>query len=279
MPFATPEFVVTRALNSAFAECLKSDASAVIDVPLALCQHEGYIAALRAVCGESAHVHVGEGSTSADDGYIEDSCVVLDRHHAVLTQPGAPSRRPEVAAVAAVLAAPPLSMQLHVMAGDALCDGGDVLRASDELLLVGLSKRTNAAGAAFLAAAAASCVPGLRVVSVPVPAGLHLKSAVTLVTPSLALYDAAVLAGADLAALRAALPATLELLPAPDAFGANVLALGGTVLVSAATPATVAYLATRGVALCLVEASECHKGDGALTCGSLRVPSAGNWAT
>ncbi len=53
-----------------------------------------------------------------------------------------------------------------------------------------------------------------------------------------------------------------------------MLALGDAVLVSAAAPRTAEALRARSLAVHVVEVGELHKGDGALTCLSLRVPRA-----
>jgi len=91
--------------------------------------------------------------------------------HALITRPGAPSRRGEVGPVAAVLAT---HRELHTMDAPAMLDGGDVLRVGPRLF-VGLSSRSDLAGAAALARVAAR--EQLEVHPIPVAAGLHLKSA------------------------------------------------------------------------------------------------------
>ena len=67
--------------------------------------------------------------------------------------------------------------------------------------------------------------------------------------------------------------AGFRVLDAEEPEGANVLALGETVLVSAAAPGTARRLVREGVAVQVVDVSELHAGDGALTCLSLRLPS------
>jgi dimethylargininase len=213
-------------------------------------------------------------TVEADDAcpdccFIEDTAVVIGSR-AVATCPGAPSRRGEVPAVAAELGR---WCDIETMAAPATLDGGDVMRAGSTLF-VGLSTRTNEAGVAMLVRAAAR--EGVRVSPMRVRGGLHLKSACTLAGPELVVYDAAVIGEPELAAFRAA---GLEVVPAPEPAGANVLAIGGTVLVSAAAPRTAEVLAARGVRLRVVDVGEMHKGDGALTCLSIRVPRSGAWCT
>jgi dimethylargininase len=263
--FAAPERVLVRPVSARYAECLRSDARARVDVARARVQHEAYVAAIRAL-GIPVEA-VPADDTSPDACFIEDTAVVTQAH-AIATRPGAPSRRAEVAPVAAALAR---HLVLHSMEAPASLDGGDVLRIGHRLY-VGLSSRTNRAGADALANVAAR--DGLEVVVVTVRGGLHLKSACTLATPTLLVYDPAVLRDADLQAFR-----DVEAMPAMEPVGANVLALGDATLASAAAPATVDALRARGIDVRVVDVGEMHKGDGALTCLSLRVPRVGCWST
>jgi dimethylargininase len=143
-----------------------------------------------------------------------------------------------------------------------------VLRVGDTLL-VGLSSRTDLEGAAALRRAAEPL--GLDVVTVVMEGGLHLKSNVTLVAPDLAVM----LAGTP--RVRAPLEARgVRVLEVDEPAGANVLAVGRVVVASSAAPRTAARLA-RERDVRIVDVSELHKGDGALTCLSLRVPPPGAW--
>ena len=265
-PFATPQRLLVRQVSARYAECVREDARARIDVDLARRQHAGYVAALRAL---ALDVEVLPGDDACPDAcFVEDVAVITGRH-ALAARPGAPSRRPEVAPVAAALGRERVVVPIG---SPATLDGGDVLRVGARLF-VGLSARTNRDGVEALARFAES--DGLHVTAVDVRAGLHLKSACSLVAPDLLVYDARALDDAQLAPLRAA---GLRCLAAPEPWGANVLALGDAVLVSAAAPRTAALLAAeRDVRV--VDVGEFHKGDGALTCLSLRVPREGCWCT
>ncbi len=262
-------------MSARYAECVRVDGSVPIDVGLARVQHEAYVAAVR---GAGVEVRVLETDDASPDAcFIEDTAVVTGAH-ALATCPGAPSRRFEVGPVADALAR---TLIVHRMsaaaeaqgAASATLDGGDVLRI-DGRLFVGLSSRTNRAGVAALATVAA--LDGLGVVSVAVRGGLHLKSACSLASASLLLYDPQILEGDDLAPFRAS---GVEPLAAPEPPGANVLALGSVVLVSAAAPRTADILRARGLDVRVLDVSELHKGDGALTCLSLRIPRPGSWST
>lgn len=259
--FCAPQRAIVRDVPDAYARCLRTE-DVEIDVDRARAQHRQYVAALAAAGVEVVRVAADEAHPDAC--FIEDTAVILGVR-ALISRPGAPSRRGECGPVAAALAG---LCELHTLAEPATLDGGDVLRAGSRLF-VGLSSRTDAAGARALADLAAQ--QQLEVVTVPVAAGLHLKSAVTLVDArTLVLLDDAV----DASPFTAA---GLEVLRVQEPFGGNVLALGSRVLVSADAPATAALLAARGHPVWVVAVSEFHRGDGALTCLSLRQPPPGSW--
>ena len=242
----------------------------------------GHVVSNRPRCMLSQVLH-GNPRLSADCCFIEDTAVVAGRT-AVITRFGAPSRQGEEAAVAATLAE--LGYAVAHLAPPATLDGGDVLQLPGSThLLVGLSKRTNAAGLAQLAAA----LPGRAVHGVPLPRGLHLKSLLTAL-------DGATLLFADTPAGRA-LSASLAAHPAlagppdgpdpppswrhvfvPDPVCANVLLLsGGRVVTQGSDAATEGLLdalcAQRGLQLHrLPRATEFIKADGALTCCSILLP-------
>ena len=146
--------------------------------------------------------------------------------------------------------------------------------ASAPVLFVGLSSRTNREGAAALerwrVADGTRGRPG-RGSWRPAPqVGMQPRER------SLLLHDPGAMDGAG-ARPRFAAAAWSPRRPA-EAVGANVLA-GGAVLVSAAAPGTAQVLRSPGARRARRRVGEFHKGDGALTCLSLRVPGAGAWVT
>ena len=270
-PLALPARVLVRPVSDSYAACLRMAGDAPISVAVARAQHAAYVAAV-ASSGVPVTVVVPD-DLCADACFVEDTAVVTGRH-AVATRPGAPSRRAEVGPVAQALAP---FVTVHGMQSPATLDGGDVLRAG-AALYVGLSSRTNREGAARLAEIAS--MDGLETHVLRVAsregAGLHLKSACTLVDAATLIYDPAQLDADALAMFRAS---GLTCVAALEPEGANVLALGPHVLASAAAPLTAALLEARGHRVVRVDVSEIHKGDGALTCLSLRLPPAGGVTT
>jgi dimethylargininase len=225
-----------------------------IDFALAVTQHRGYQAALR-----EAGLRVLElpADPAFPDGvFVEDTAVVLDEL-AVLTAPAPPSRRGELAAIEAALA--PLR-PLAWLPADAFLEGGDVLRVG-RTVFVGLSGRTGAAGVRALEGTVGPL--GYAVVPVRVNGCLHLKSAACAVDDGTLLVNRAWVDAAPFAGLR------LVDGPAAEPFGANVLRLPDTVVVSAAFPETAALVRGLGYRVVAVDVSELHKAESGVTCMSL----------
>ena len=214
-----------------------------IDLSQAIAEHHTYIQALRTAlsggptAGGDAVTVVPADDRYPDCVFVEDTAVVLGGM-AVLTNPGALSRRGEgdgVRAAIADRAERVVDMCTRDPAAGAppTCDGGDVLWTGRHLF-VGVSGRTNAAGAAFLA----GCFEGLvDVVTIRcLPHDLHLKCVVTHIdglnliaadTP-----NGRTVAGAINASLRGTRDAeSYRMHWVTDAAAANVLRVNGTLFV------------------------------------------------
>lgn len=263
-PPSTPRLAWARRPTAAYARCIRREAGADPDPELASRQHRGYVEALREAGVRVEHVPAADHLPDAC--FVEDGAIVLDRR-VVITRPGAAERRAELPELVAALSSVRPVVQLRE---PATLDGGDVMRLGDRLL-VGRSRRTNDAGIEQLRAIAAE--EGLSVVAVEVPPSvLHLKSVCSALDDRSVVLDATALAPAVLQALD------LEVHAVPEPLGANVLALGDRVLVSASAPGTARLLAALGHRVVTVELSELHRGDGALSCLSLREPPPGGWS-
>jgi dimethylargininase len=222
-----------------------------IDVARAREQHAAYVAAL-----ERLGVQVQclpRLPRSPDATFVEDTAVVFGEL-AVLARPGAEHRRAEVASVRAALAE---YRPLLELAAPATLDGGDVL-ACDELVFVGQSKRTNHAALKTLAHALLD--HGYLVKAVEVRASLHLKTAVTYLGEERLLAHRAWLPAGRMQGLE-----VVEVHP-DEPFGANVLRLGETLLVSQSHPRTAETLDRLGYSVQPLELSELEKAEAGITC-------------
>jgi dimethylargininase len=191
-----------------------------------------------------------------DSTFVEDIAVVVDEC-AVVTRPGATSRRGETASVALALEE---YRTLVRLTEPATLDGGDVL-VLGRRVYVGASSRTNAEGTRQLAAALEP--HGYRVETVVARDCLHLKSAVTSLGDGRLLLDPR---SVDAAHFHGA-PA-LEV-HAEERFAANVLAVEGTVIAPAGAPRTRERLERAGYVVRPLDVSELAKAEAGLTCCSL----------
>jgi dimethylargininase len=246
---------LTRDDSPALAACeLSFVTRRPIDVALAQAQHHAYQRAL--VDHGCAVIALPAQSELADSVFVEDIAIVLDEI-AVLTRPGAASRRAESATIAAALA--PFRTLVAIEAPGSL-DGGDVLRIG-RTLYVGMTARSNAAGIAQLQALVAA--HGYAVQPVAVSGCLHLKSAVTAVADDTVLLQPAWVARGTFARLR-----TIEIDPS-EPHAANALRVGAGVVYPDCFPRTRERLERAGVSPTCVDVSELQKAEGAVTCCSI----------
>lgn len=227
---------------------------AAIDAALAVRQHRDYTNALQALgCTLEWLAPLAQ---HPDGVFVEDTALLLPPV-AILTRPGAASRRGETASVAEALA-----RQLPVLriSEPGCLDGGDVLLI-ERTLYVGASARTNQAGISQLAQALDPF--GYRVQAVSLHGCLHLKSACTYIAPQLLLVNPA---WVDPAQFGCRVVIEVE---EGEPYAANTLTLGTTTLVSSAYPKTQRRLQAAGVRTHSLDVSELQKAEAALTCMSL----------
>jgi dimethylargininase len=246
---------VTRDVSASLGDCQLSFVPRTgIDVGRARVQHGAYRAALESLgCRVIA---LPAQDALPDAVFVEDVALVLDEV-AVMTRPGAPSRRGEGDSVEPVLAA--FRPVLAITAPGTL-DGGDVLRIGRRIY-VGESARSNPGGIAQLRALLAPY--GYEVRGVPTRGCLHLKSAATPVADGVLLVQPAWVDPAAFGEGR-----LIEVDPAEE-HAANALRIGDAVVFPAAFPRTRARLEDAGIEVVAVDLSELQKAEGATTCCSL----------
>lgn len=246
---------VTREVSPALGDCeLSYVPREAIDVARASAQHRDYQRALE-ILGCRLLTLSAEPDLP-DSVFVEDMAIVLDEV-AVLTRPGALSRRAEVASVAEVL-----RRYRPVLAIDApgTLDGGDVLRMGRKLY-IGESARSNAQGIAQLRALLAG--HGYAVQGVPTFDCLHLKSAVTQLGDDTLLLQPEWVDRDWFADFQ-----VIEVDPA-EPHAANVLRIGDALVMPASFPRTRQRLLDAGFQVIAVDVSELQKAEGAVTCCSL----------
>lgn len=248
---------ILRDVSSSLGRCeLTHIAREAIDVSVARAQHRAYEEALRSL--GCSILKLPEEPELPDAVFVEDTAIVLPEL-AIITRPGAPSRRAETATVAAALAR---YRPLAEIRSPGTIDGGDVLVTGKELF-VGESERTNSDGVEQLGTLLRG--HGYTVRSVPLSGCLHLKSAATLCGDDLLLVNPAWVDPA-LFGRRS----IIEVDPS-ESYAANALRLGEGVIYPSAFPRTRERLAARGIRPHTIDLSELAKAEGAVTCCSLIV--------
>ncbi|MBS0213981.1 MAG: dimethylargininase [Proteobacteria bacterium] len=247
---------LTRDVSASLAACQLSFVDRQPpDVAKAHLQHAAYRRALETLGCQVLELPAMDALPDAV--FVEDVAVVVDEV-AVMTHPGAATRRGEGASVGAALAR---YRGLRTIEAPGTLDGGDVLRVGRRVF-VGRAARSDAAGIAQLAAHLAPF--GYGVQAVPTRDCLHLKSAVTRVAQDTLLIQPRWVDREPFAGYR-----LIEVDPAEE-HAANALWVGtDSVIHPANFPRTRERLERAGIRVLPVDLSELQKAEGATTCCSI----------
>jgi dimethylargininase len=249
---------ITRRISPRFNECEVTHIERTpIDLDIARAQHQEYVDALAKIGCQV--IELNEEPDLPDSVFVEDTAFILDEV-AVITRPGADSRKPEVESIIKALA-PHLPL-VHVTE-PATVDGGDVLVLGKNIY-VGLSTRSNQAALDQLQNALEKY--GYKVTGVEMHDCLHLKTALTKVDAQTVLInpnwvDTHHFKDFDWIEVDAAEP-----------FAANCLPINGKIIYPTSFPNTRAKLEARGYQIQEVTVDELAKAEGAVTCCSLIIP-------
>lgn len=194
----------------------------------------------------------------ADSVFVEDTAVVL-QEVAIITRPGAVSRRAEIESVAEALRR---YRTLEFIQPPATLDGGDVLRLGYRLY-VGNSARSNSEGISQLREIVSPY--GYSVHSVNVTGCLHLKSAVTEVADNTVLLNPA---WVDIDFFRSADRIEVH---DDEPHAANALRIGAAVIYPANFPRTCSRLEQHGIGVHTIEVAELQKAEAGVTCCSILI--------
>jgi dimethylargininase len=247
---------IVRRPGASVVSGLRSDGGEDPDHASLCAEHEAYVGALE---GAGVAVEILPPLESfADSVFVEDPALVFPEG-AILLRPGAESRLGETEALAPIL----LRRFDRVLAlGEGFADGGDVLVTRDRVF-IGLSGRTDAAGAAGLARLLAEY--GYRAEVVQTPRGtLHFKTGSALIDEETIVAAPALAASGMFDGLRVVTVADGE------EAAANLLRINDIVLVGADFRRTTELLADRGFDIVPLPVAEIRKLDAGLSCMSLR---------
>jgi dimethylargininase len=250
---------IVRPPAANFAEGLTTSGLGAPDYERALKQHETYCAAL-AQCGLTV-IRLAPDPAYPDSTFVEDTAILANRC-AILTRPGALSRRGEVASMRRALAN--FFPNLTSIESPGTVDGGDVCEAGNHFF-IGLSERTNEAGAQQLAELLAPFGYTCNFVDIRDESGLlHLKSGLAYLGDNRLVVAEALAGRAEFVGYE------LVIVNSAEEYVANCVRLNDHVLVAAGYPAFTGRLRGLGYQTIALEMTEFQKMDGGLSCLSLR---------
>jgi dimethylargininase len=229
------------------------------DVRRALGQHREYCRAL-VECGLQITA-LPPDERYPDGTFVEDAAVVAERV-AIVTRPGAESRAGEVSAVAAALRG--FTSQLDTIEAPGTLDGGDVCQVGEHFL-IGISGRTNEAGAAQLTRILMRHGYAASTVDIRDHGGLlHLKSGIAY------LGDKRFVMSPNFPRIDAPEGYTRLEVDAAETYAANCIRVNDEVLLPLGYPRITSRLRDLGYTVRLLDMSEFQKMDGGLSCLSIR---------
>ncbi len=248
----TPKRALVREPGRKFTKCLSCHPLRhTVDLSKARIQHAAYRRTLSDLGLEV--IALEPDDEHADACFVEDNAVVHNGR-ALICRMGAESRRDEVDSIEKRLKE---YLKTRRARDPATLEGGDVLHFP-ERLISGLSQRTNGDGIRQMSEWLQVRVDTIRDTKM-----MHLKSYVT------ALDESRVIASSRFA--RHPVLKGLEVIEIPDeeAYAADSLSIGGTVILPAGMPGSTALLKSSGFDVVPLDVSEFQKCDGAITCLSI----------
>ncbi len=246
---------ITRKISPRFNECEVTHIERTpIDLDVARAQHEEYVNALASLGCQV--IELPEEPDLPDSVFVEDTAFILPEV-AVITRPGADSRKPETESIIRALS--PHRPLVHVTEPGTV-DGGDVLVLGKNIY-IGISTRSNDSAVRQLQELLAKY--GYTVTAVEMHDCLHLKTALTKVDDKTLLInpnwvDTSHFKGFD----------WIEVDPS-EPFAANCLPVGDGIIFPTAFPKTRQKLEQKGYKIQAVNVAELAKAEGAVTCCSL----------
>ena len=225
-----------------------------IDLNRAVAQHAAYERAIQDL-GYTL-MQLASAPDLPDSVFVEDTAVALPEL-AIITRPGATSRRPETRSVAAALHS---RRPVAFIRDPGTMDGGDVLRVGRQIY-IGNSSRTNLEGISQFAKLVVPLGYTVRVVTVT--GCLHLKSAVTEVADNTVLLNPAWVDPDVFSDLD-----RIEVDPG-EPYAANALRIADSVIYPTGFDATRRSLEKHGLDVRPVDVSELQKAEAGVTCCSI----------
>ncbi len=228
------------------------------DYALAMAQHDAYIEALQR-CGVGVLVLPAD-EKYPDSCFVEDPAVLTGRC-AVITNPGAPSRKGETAAIESALGMFYKRENIEHIQDPGTLEGGDVMMCGDHFF-VGRSERTNEEGIRQFSQILAKY--GYTCSEVKLEKVLHLKTGVNY------LENGNLLVAGEFRDKPEFESYVKIEIPEEEAYAANCIWVNDIVIVPEGYPSVLEAVKSMGYETITVDTSEFRKLDGGLSCLSLR---------
>ncbi len=226
------------------------------DFELALAQHKAYINVLEA-CGLKVTI-LESDNNFPDSTFIEDACLVTPKC-AILTRPGAKSRREEPHHISKIIHE--LDLPVETIQSPGTLDAGDIMMVEDHYY-IGLSDRTSIQGAQQMIGILNKY--GLTGSTIELKTMLHLKTGISYLENNTLLAFGEFLEKEELQQFD-----ILEV-DKNESYAANSVWINDTVIVPEGFPKTAEMIIKKGYKIIKVDVSESRKLDGGLSCLSLR---------
>ncbi|MDT8400524.1 MAG: arginine deiminase family protein [Bacteroidales bacterium] len=226
------------------------------DYELALRQHSDYARALQ-ICGLETIVLEAD-ENYPDSVFVEDTAL-LTPECAIITRPGAVSRRGETESIRSVIEE--YFIAVYEVSAPGTVEAGDIMMVGSHFY-IGLSERTNREGAEQLISFLEH--HGMTGSRVELKDVLHLKTGVSY------LENNTLLAAGEFHAKKEFQGFNIIDIDPSESYAANCIWVNDNVLVPSGYPRTAQYIRDAGFNIIEIDVSEFRKLDGGLSCLSLR---------
>lgn len=226
------------------------------DFQKAIEQHTAYIEALK-ICGMEV-LELPADENFPDSTFVED-VALLTPHCAVITNPGAPSRKGEIVSIKEVIRK--YYKDIEEIRSPGTVEAGDIMMVGNHFY-IGLSKRTNLAGAEQLINILNKY--DMTGSTVKLEKVLHLKTGLAY------LENNNLVACGEFLSNPGFKKFNIIEIPEEESYAANCVWINDNVLVPEGYPGAKAKIKAAGYNVIEIDVSEFRKLDGGLSCLSLR---------
>jgi len=247
---------IVRTPGKSLVHGLSGSDLGLVDYQKALIQHLEYIKALK-YCGVEVLV-LPPNEDYPDSTFVED-VALLTPHCAIITNPGAPSRKGEIVGINPVLR--DFFENVEEISDPGTVEAGDIMMVGSHFY-IGLSKRTNLIGAGQVITFLEKYELTGSVIELEKV--LHLKTGLAY------LEDNNLVVCGEFTSKPEFQKYNLLVIPEDESYAANCIWVNGKVILPKGFLKTRAIIQSCGYEIIEVDVSEFQKLDGGLSCLSLR---------